>query len=65
VLRSAWEFAIWLSSRRARPVHDRDVARHLYRSQTRGMGLRLTDWARDRLRPRWLRVRHGPRGSDE
>jgi len=33
-----------------------DVERHLYRQQTRGMGLRMTEGLRDRLRPGWLRV---------
>ena len=38
----------------ARPA---DVQRHLFREQTRGMGLRMTDWLRNHLRPHWLRVR--------
>ncbi len=33
------------------------VRRHMFRAQTRGMGVRWTEWLRDRLRPRWLRVR--------
>jgi hypothetical protein len=38
-------------------VRPEDIRRQFYRSQTRGMGLRMTDWARDRLRPDWLRLR--------
>jgi hypothetical protein len=28
-----------------------------FRAQTRGMGLRMSEWLRDRLRPGWLRLR--------
>lgn len=45
-------------------IRPRDYAPHLYRSQTRGMGLRLTEWLRNRLRPRWLRVRRAEREDD-
>jgi hypothetical protein len=34
------------------------VQRQLYRQQTHGLGLRMTEWLRDHLRPRWLRLRH-------
>jgi hypothetical protein len=33
------------------------AARLDYRSQTRGMGLRMTETLRDRLRPTWLKMR--------
>jgi len=38
-------------------VREQDVQRHVYRDQTRSIGVRMTEWLRDRLRPRWLRVR--------
>ncbi len=54
---AAWALAVWLSARRAARA-DGDAHRRLdFRTQTRGMGLRLTEWLRDRMRPGWLRVR--------
>jgi hypothetical protein len=47
----------WLAARRRLPARPDDVERQLYRHQTRGMGLRMTEWLRDRLRPAWLRLR--------
>lgn len=38
-------------------MREQDVQRHVYRDQTRSIGVRMTEWLRDRLRPRWLRVR--------
>ncbi|MBN2446234.1 MAG: hypothetical protein JXO22_05895 [Phycisphaerae bacterium] len=38
-------------------VREVDIRRQDYRGQTRGMGLRMTEPLRDRLRRRWLRVR--------
>jgi hypothetical protein len=53
----AWLLSTWLDARRKAGAGDADVARHLYRHQTRGMNLRLSEWLRDRLRPSWLRLR--------
>ena len=52
-----WALGAWWAGRRkprARPEH---VSRQVYRVQTRGLGLRFTEFLRDRLRPRWLRLR--------
>ena len=57
-----WLVGTWLAARRRAKVRPEDVQHHLYRQQTRGLGLRWTEWLRDRLRPRWLRVR---RDEDE
>jgi hypothetical protein len=55
----------WLAARRRAPVRPEDVQRQIYRQQTRGMGLRMTEWLRDRLRPGWLRLRkNGDDGND-
>jgi len=54
-----WSMVTWLKARRPPNVRPEDVRRHLYRWQTRGMGLRMSEWLRDRLRPRWLRLRRG------
>jgi len=54
-----WTLGTWLAARRRPRIGPEDVQRHLYRQQTRGMGLRMSEWLRDRLRPRWLRVRRG------
>jgi hypothetical protein len=53
-----WVLGGWLGSRRRAAVRSADVAQHDYRTQTRGMPLRMTEWLRDRLRPAWLRLRH-------
>jgi len=53
-----WRLGTWIAARRPVRVRDEDVARHLYRAQIRGMGLRMTEWLRDRLRPRWLRIQN-------
>jgi len=52
-----WNLGGLLGSRRRPVATPEDVRRFEYRTQTRGMGLRLTEWLRDRLRPRWLRIR--------
>jgi hypothetical protein len=57
----AWTFVTWLAARRRAVVRPTDVARHLYRRQTRGLGLRMTAWLRDRLRPGWLRLHRATR----
>jgi hypothetical protein len=58
VLGRLWLLGTWLAAWRRVKVRPEDVQRHIYRAQTRGKGLRLTEWLRDRLRPAWLRVRH-------
>jgi hypothetical protein len=60
-----WALGGWLASRRWSEVRAEDVARHDYRAQTRGMGLRMTEWLRDRLRPSWLRLRRDERVDGE
>ena len=62
VWRRLWSFGTWWASRRTRAAREEDVQRHVYRTQTRGMGLRLSGWARDRLRRRWLKLR--PRDAE-
>ncbi len=62
LMRSVARFLIsgviaWLAFRMRSRARPEDVQRQLFRHQTRGMGLRMTDWLRDRARPRWLRVR--------
>lgn len=52
-----WSLGTWRAARRRLGVRSQDVQRQLYRTQTRGMGLRFTERLRDRLRPRWLRLR--------
>jgi hypothetical protein len=52
-----WALGGWLASRHRAAARAEDIARHEYRTQTRGMALRITEWLRDRLRPSWLRVR--------
>lgn len=52
-----WVLGGWLASRRRPVVRTSDVAQQEYRTQTRGMPLRMTEWLRDRLRPWWLRLR--------
>jgi hypothetical protein len=52
-----WSLSAWLGSRRRPVVREQDVQKHVYRDQTRSIGVRMTEWLRDRLRPRWLRVR--------
>ncbi len=55
--RRAWWLATWLAERRRpRPATPTDVEKHVFRHQTRGMGLRMTEHLRDEMRPRWLRV---------
>ncbi len=52
-----WLLASWLARWRRVKVWPADVRRHLYREQTRGMGLRMTERLRNTLRPGWLRLR--------
>ncbi|MGD8451048.1 MAG: hypothetical protein PVJ57_04460 [Phycisphaerae bacterium] len=59
-----WSWGTWWASFRRPRVRPEDVRRHLYRQQTRGMGVRWSEWLRDRLRPTWLRLRREDRGTD-
>ncbi|MBI5864982.1 MAG: hypothetical protein HZB38_10845 [Planctomycetes bacterium] len=53
-----WRAGTLLASRRrAAVVSERDIRRQLFRTQTRGMGLRFVDAWRDAFRSRWLRIR--------
>ena len=62
--RWAWTLGTWWAARR-RPALTRDaLGAHDYRTQTRGMGLRMTEWLRDLLRPRWLKLHRGPARPD-
>jgi hypothetical protein len=40
------------------------VSRLDFPTQVRGRGWRITEWLRDRLRPRWLRVTHADEQGD-
>jgi hypothetical protein len=55
--RALWSAASWCAGRRRATWARADFERHWFRSQTRGMGLGLSEWARNRLRIRWLRLR--------
>lgn len=57
VLTRLWTISTWLAARRRPRSSGVDFRRQLFRSQTRGMNLRITEWVRDRLRPSWLRLR--------
>jgi len=50
------------SLRRAR-AGDAHVRRHLYRTQVRGMRLRLPEGLADALRGTWLRIRRDDSGA--
>jgi|GEM_PF-3663950 len=52
-----WLAGTWLAKYRRPCIAAQDWNCHVYRQQTRGMGVRMTEWLRDRLRPRWLRLR--------
>jgi hypothetical protein len=57
LLSRVWLLAAWLAARRRVRVSDAAATEADFRSQTRGRGLRMTKWLRDRLRPTWLRLR--------
>ncbi len=57
LLSRVWSLAAWLAARRRVRVPDAVALATDFRSQTRGRGLRMTEWLRDRLRPSWLRLR--------
>lgn len=60
-----WTLGGWIAARRSPATRHADVAQHEYRTQTRGMAVRMTEWLRDRLRPGWLRLqRHRLRDTD-
>lgn len=52
-----WTVAAWVRARRPWRITTADLDRWRFHSQTRGRALRMTEWARDRLRPQWLRLR--------
>jgi hypothetical protein len=52
-----WSFAALLARLRAARPQPHDLARHDWPTQTRGRGVRMSEWLRDRLRWRWLRPR--------
>ena len=54
---AVWMVGAALAQRSQARYTVRDVRRHDFRWQTRGMGLRRTEWLRDRLRAGWLRIR--------
>ncbi len=55
VLRLLWQVgSLFGRSRTAGPA---DVAAHDYRTQTRRMGVTMTDRIRDAFRAKWLRLR--------
>jgi hypothetical protein len=56
--------ATWLRSRRRTRASFADHARLDFKPQTRGRGLRLTEWLRDKLRPDWLRIRSAGDAND-
>lgn len=58
-----WIAGGWYASRRRPRVLPEHVERLTYREQTRGLGLRLTERLRDRLRPAWLRLHRAPPGQ--
>lgn len=60
MLTAAWRGACWIAVRRRSRASARGFAEREMRSQTRGMGLRMTEGLRDRLRPAWLRLRREP-----
>ncbi len=57
--RWGWRIGTWLAAKRRLRARPQDVHRQLYRTQTRGMGVRVTEWLRNRLRPGWLRLHPG------
>ncbi len=56
-LSRVWALAAWLAARRRVQIPDAAAIEADFRCQTRGRGLRMTEWLRDRLRPSWLRLR--------
>lgn len=54
---AAWRTATCVASRRRPRLDQAAVAGLEFPGQTRGRGFRLSEWARDRLRIAWLRIR--------
>jgi hypothetical protein len=63
MLTGVWLLGTKLAARRFCTPGDDDYRQHLYRAQTHGMGLRMNEWLRDRLRHRWLRIRRDEPGD--
>ena len=55
LLQMLWQMGSLFGRKRA--VTEEDVAAQEYRSQTRQMGVTMTDRIRDAFRPKWLRIR--------
>ena len=51
-----WQLGSWFAARRKPRPRPGDVHRHLWRTDTRRMNVRITELLRDRMRPRWLRI---------
>jgi hypothetical protein len=58
LLARLWLWSTWLAARRRARALPGDYRRLDFHTQTRGRGLRMTEWLRDQLRPGWLRLRH-------
>lgn len=56
IVESFWLAAAWLASRRRTRATAAQSQRHVFRDQTRRMGLRFDEPLRDTMRTRWLRV---------
>jgi hypothetical protein len=54
-----WNAACALAGRRRPRAEQHHVDEHTYRSDTRRMGVTMTDTLRDRMRPRWFRIYRG------
>lgn len=52
-----WTGAVRMRARLRPQPTESQIRRHEYSDQATRIGLRLTEAARDRLRPRWLRLR--------
>ena len=48
---------IWLRLARPRKLQPEEIARQDFSTHPGGKGLRISERLRDRLRPRWLRLR--------
>jgi hypothetical protein len=56
-LHAVWSLSDWLATRRRAQPTPGQMRRLDISTRTRGRGMRMTEWLRDRLRPGWLRVR--------
>lgn len=65
VLARLWLLGVWVAARRRVRARTEDVQGQVYRQQTRGMGVRMSEWLRDRMRPTWLRVQRDEDDSEK